>query len=569
MKPNKSIDGLVTRSAKKSAPISKPVAKKPVAKPVAKTPVVTPKPTPTQTNKPVAKPVAKKPVESQTVEDFLSPIQAFDYNSDSGKLEASKMTKKEERAEKKANKKLEKAALKAEKKLAKKEKKSHKIRNTIASIILVLVLLFAGVVVWAVFWGNDIIAKITGGQGNVFDLFTFMDEHYEPLKTDSNGRTNILAIGTRGMNMDGDEGNGVHAGSQLTDSIMAISLNQETGDILMISFPRDLKASRTCTATGKINEIYWCNGGGGDATIEEETAANQAVMSEVGSILGIDFQYYAHLNWGSLRSIVDTLGGITIKLDEDINDQYWTGAVYEAGKEYQIDGVQAVGLARARHGTVGGDFSRGASQQKILIGIKNKLVEKDLSIPDLLSLAGTLGDNLRSNFSLEEIKTLAHLTKILNLDNTRQVSLFDPNNQIYLMKTANINGISYVIPSAGVGNYSAIQNYITPLLSNDARTYEQPRIAIFNASDEAGVAAAEKTKLENEGYTVTTVDNITGNFENKSELYYLTDKTPGTKNMLEDYYGLRALTGDEIPEVIPREYDLVLVLGPSPSKAEE
>lgn len=552
MKNNKSIDGLTTRAVKK--PAAKPTTK-PASKPVAKKEVA--KTAPTKPKK-VAATTKPKKTEAQTVDDFLKPVQAFDFDSESGELKESKMSKKELKAEKKTEKKL----LKQEKK---KNKKSHKVRNTIASILLALVIIAAGVVVWAVFWGNDIIAKITGGQGNVFDLFTFMDDHYEPLKTDANGRTNILAVGTSGYNMDGDEGNGVHAGAQLTDSIMMISLNQDTGDIAMLSLPRDLKASPTCTATGKINEVYWCNGGKGDASIEEEAAANQAVMNEVGGILGVDFQYFVHVNWASLEQIVNILDGITIKLDEDIMDYGWTGAVYEAGVEYNINGDQAVGLARARHGTVGGDFSRGASQQKILIGIKNKLVEKSLSITDLLSLAGTLGDNFRSNFNMEELKTLAHLSYIFDFDSMRQISLFDPANGIYYMKTANINGISYVIPSAGVGNYGVIQDLIRTLLNNDPRTYEQPKIAILNATDQDGVAATEKATLEEKGYTITAIDNITDYFQYKCQIYYLTDKTPGTKNQLEDYYGVAAISTD-IPTSIPRDYDLVVVLGPSPAQ---
>lgn len=566
MKNNKSIDGLTTRAVKKTAP--KPTAKKVVSKDINKksdeekvtvvADVSTVKVS-TDSKKP-------KKTESQTVDDFLKPVQAFDFDSDSGELKESKMSKRDLKSEKKANKKLEKA----EKKLAKAEKKagkkSHKVRNIIASIVLLLVLGASGVIVWAVFWGNDIIAKITGGQGNVFDLFTFMDDHYEPLKADAKGRTNILAIGTSGYNMDGDEGNGVHAGAQLTDSIMMISLNQNTGDIAMLSLPRDLKASPTCTATGKINEVYWCNGGKGQASIEEEAAANQAVMAEVGGILGVDFQYFVHVNWGSLEQIVNLLDGITIKLDEDIMDYGWTGAVFEAGVEYNINGDQAVGLARARHGTVGGDFSRGASQQKILIGIKNKLVEKDLSITDYLSLAGTLGDNFRSNFSMEELKTLAHLSYMFDLNSMRQISLFDPSNGIYYMKTANINGISYVIPSAGVNNYGVIQDVVATLLDNDPRTYEQPRIAILNASDTNGAAGEQKTKLEADGYTVTTIDNITGEFTENITLYDINNKTPGTTSLLEDYYATTAIKGDSIPANIPRDYDLVIVIGPSPAQ---
>ena len=557
MKPNKSIDGLTVRSAKKPATAKPQVAKK----------TTTPKPA----TKPITKPADPKKVEvkvkvketdTQTVDDFLKPVQAFDFDGETGELKKAKKMTKEEKIEYKKNKKLEKAAKKLEKKEG---KKSHKVRNIIAGIVLFIVLAIIGFVIWVVVWGNDIIAKITGGQGNVFDLFTFMDENYEPLKTDANGRTNILAFGTSGYNMDGDEGRGVHAGAQLTDSIMMISLNQETGDVVMLSLPRDLKASPTCTATGKINEVYWCHGGGGDATLEEEAAAANALMTEVGGILGIEFQYFAHLNWGSLQQIVDILEGITIKLDEDILDYGWTGAVFEAGVEYNINGAQAVGLARARHGTRGGDFSRGTSQQKILIGIKNKLMTKKLSVIDLINLAGALGDNLRSNFSVEEMKSLAHMSQVFDLESMRQISLFDPANNIYYMKTANINGISYVIPSAGVGNYSVIQNYIKPLLSSDPRVYEQPTIAIYNATDVDGAAAEQKATLEEAGYTINAIDNITGEFPIAYQIYVTSDKVTGTKQMLEEYYCTTAITGADIPEYVPRDYNIIIVLGPSTS----
>ena len=98
--------------------------------------------------------------------------------------------------------------------------------------------------------------------------------------------------------------------------------------------------------------------------------------------------------------------------------------------------ARALWLARIRHGTAHGDFTRTASQQKILIAIKNRIFEKSLSITDLLSLASTLGDNLRTNFSLEEMKTVAHLISSFDFDNMRQVSLLEPE---HLMTTSSIN----------------------------------------------------------------------------------------------------------------------------------
>lgn len=557
MDKNKSIDGLSSRRSKTAATSvksPKPTPKKPI-KTTTKT---TTKKTTTKTTKTVTKPAPKKtqsvPVTtpkpatiSSSTDDFLKPVQAFNFDEDSGELKAST------------------TPISKGKTMKKDKKPVNKKRKIITRIIIgILSLLFIVGLIFII-WGNDIIAKITGGQGNVFDLI-FQDETYEPLKTDENGRTNILAIGTSGFNMNGDEGDGTHDGAQLTDSIMVISLNQETGDVAMLSLPRDLKASPTCTATGKINEVYWCNGGGGDISLEEEAAANQALMDEVGSILGIDFQYFAHLNWGSLVSIVNILEGITVTLDEDIEDYYYTGAIFQAGIPYTIDGGQALGLARARHGTSGGDFSRGASQQKILIGIKDKIAEKSLSLSDLLSLANTLGDNLRTSFSLDEIRTLGHLFSEFDFNNMRQVSLIEPER---LMTTGEINGISYVLPSAGVNNYGAIKKYVAKMFSNYPQVYEDYTILVLNGTDTTGLATTEQTSLEDAHFQNITINNApAGEYPDDYTLYAITDTAPGTKKALEDKYHTTAKSAEELPAGIPTDYDFILILGDTPSTTE-
>ena len=560
MKKNKSIDGLEIRDAKNLAPTSATPIKVTAKSSKAKVPVAT-KPAIKTTTKPVVKPAVKKvkttepvitkPTREQAVEDFLKPVQAFNFDGETGELTAS-----DEPIDKNAKK---------TKKEKKEKKKPGKVRRVISIIALLIVLALIGLITWAILWGNDIIAKITGGQGNVLDLIKFIEPTYEPLKTDANGRTNILAFGTSGYNMEGDEGNGVHAGAQLTDSIMAISLNQETGDIAMISLPRDLKASPTCTATGKINEIYWCN----NMYKDNEAGGANALMAEVGDILGMDFQYYAHLNWGSLVSIVDILGGITVTLDEGIYDYWWTGAVYEPGVPYTLNGEQALGLSRARHGTSGGDFSRGSSQQKILVGIKNKILEKELSIPDIIGLASALGDNFRSNFSIDELKSAAHLTFDFDFESMRQISLWPD-----YMRTGTLdNGISYVFPRAGVGVYGPIQELVATQLSNDPRTYEDPTILVLNATGESGVASAEQTKLEAEGYTVNAINNAPEDVEFKNNVTFYSDHTkPGTEDLIQKYYGLEQFQINSLsdaPASIDHNFNFVIVIGPSPVKDAE
>lgn len=522
MEKNKSIDGLSSRRSKK--PTTKPVPVKPSAK--SKKTASTKKPSP------APKPAKKS--RTIKVEEFLEPVRAFDFKEGDKTFKISEQPKK-----------------KTKTKVKKEKKKPGKIRKTISTIALILIILIIGGLVWLTIWGNDIIAKITGGQGNIFDLLTFTNETYEPLKTDENGRTNILAFGTSGYNMDGDVGNGTHDGAALTDSIMVISLDQETGDAAVLSLPRDLKASPTCTATGKINEIYWCNNMKGD----NEQAGAEALMTEVGNILGIDFQYYSHVNWASIVQIVNTLGDIKITLDENIRGYH---RYYEAGVEYTVGGDEALAIARTRYGTDNGDFSRGASQQKIIIGIKDRLIEKNLSIPDCLSLASTLGDNLRTNFSVEELKTLAHLTSSFDFSQVRQISLIGPTP---LMTTGTVNGISYVLPSSGAGNYGKIRNYVAKMLSSDPRVYEEPTILILNGSETDGIASSEKHALEKEGYLDITIDNAPeGIYPNNYSIYALTEK-PGTKAMLETYYNTTLKTAAELPDNIPRDYDFIIIIG--------
>ena len=572
MDKNKSIDGLVTRRSKTTAsPVKN--TRKTVRKTIKTTPSANTarttkakKPTPSTkgtkitTKKLPAKPAVKpainpttKPTNPKTsqdiTEEFLTPVQTFDFDEQTGELKASKDQSMNEPKElsKREQRKLDK-------KLKKQNKKPiSKKRKIITGIILGIVTLLLIGVVWFIIWGNDLLSRIGNGQGNIFDLFS---EHYEPLKTDENGRTNILAFGTSGYNMSGDEGDGVHDGAQLTDSIMIISLDQETGDAAMLSLPRDLKVPRTCTATAKINEVYWCN----NMEEDNEQAGAEALMAEVSDILDVDFQYYAHLNWSSLISIVNILGGITVTLDEDIADYGWTDAVFEAGVPYIINGDQALGLARARHGTANGDFSRGASQQKILIGIKDKILENNLSLPDLLNLANTLGDNLRTNFSVEEMKTAAHLLTDLDFNSIRQVSLIEPEE---LLTTGTINGISYVIPVGGANYYTAIQEYVAKMFSSDPRKYEDPTILVLNGTDTPGSAGTEQSVLEEEGYNNIYIDDApAGKYTEHYTLYVLNDTKPGTKTLLEEKYGTAHST-EELPAGISTDYDFVLIIGKS------
>ena len=440
-----------------------------------------------------------------------------------------------------------------------KTKKTHRHKKHFgryATLAVVAILLIGAGIFYK--WGDSLISRLTGGNSGLFDAFKAMVSDEIPFEKDVNGRTNVLVFGTEGYNMNGDSGNGRHDGAQLTDSIMVVSFDQETKDVALLSLPRDLKVSMACSA-GKVNEVFWCHNQNGD----NEEAGAKALMQQIGSVLGLDFQYYAHVNWASLIDIIDTLGGITVTLDEDINDVYYTGAVARAGEPLTVNGEQALGLARARHGTAGGDFTRGNTQQKIVEAIADKLIHNGVGMSEALGLVNILGDNLRSNFSADNIKAAVRLASGFSISSIRQVPLVDYSQGLTYFTTATINEISYVVPTSGSNDYSQIQAYIAQMLSTNQIVRENANITVYNATDGYGLANNESAALERDGYNILGIGNA--DIDDCTEsycVYALNPEKTATKAALEERYGAQARTAGELPDGIPIDgSDFIILIG--------
>lgn len=427
------------------------------------------------------------------------------------------------------------------------------------ALIVILVLLLGGGAVLLI-WGDAIISRLTNGNSGIWDTIAAVVSEEVPFETDENGRTNVLVFGTEGYDMNGTVAGGQHDGAQLTDSIMVVSFDQETKDVAMVSLPRDLKVG--ACMVGKINEVFSCNNE--DGTNEEAGAL--ALAETVEEVLGLQIQYWAHVNWASLIEIVDTLGGITVTFDEDIYDPGYTGVSATAGVPITLNGEQALAFARARHGTQGGDFTRGNTQQKIVMAIVQKVIDNGVGVTEAFSLLNILGDNLRTNFSAENIKSGVKLASGFEVGAMRQIKLVDYDNQVYYLTTPTINGISYVTPTAGDGNYSEIRELVAQQTSSDPVVREGAVLAVYNGTEGYGVAGAEREALEAAGFTVETVgDTAVGNCTERYCVYVLNDEKAGTRAALEERYGVTARPGAELPaDIWAGTADFVVIVGPEP-----
>jgi len=431
-------------------------------------------------------------------------------------------------------------------------------------LLLVVALAAGGYLAYRVFIaGNNVF------EGNIFDIV-----QSQPLKEDENGRSNFLIFGTAE-----DSEGGTHEGGNLTDSIMVASVNQTTKDAYLISIPRDLWVDYNRTDClvgyrGKINAVYFCGSNDG----QDEQAGAEALRAKAGEILGLDVQYYVHLNFTAVIEAVDAVGGVEVTIETDdprgILDRnfdwkcnytcYYVN--YEQGEVVQLDGEHALALARARnaaggYGLAGGNFAREQNQQKVL----RALVEKASSAGTLSNLGAVtglidaLGNNLRTNIETKEIRTLMGLGMDIAPESILSLSLVNEDEP--LVTTGNISGQSIVQPLAGLYVYTDIQRYVDRNLNASPVVREDPQLSVYNGGRAAGMAQTEADRLADEGFTVLSVDNAPEGTYAPVEIYALTEEKPASAAALERLYGVEVRTTPP-PASVVGATDFLIILGP-------
>lgn len=187
----------------------------------------------------------------------------------------------------------------------------------------------------------------------------------------SDGRLNILLLGVDA----GDGRVGVRP-----DSINLVSVDVRTGAPAMISLPRNLENARFPDRTAADDEFPRGFSGDGDEsdymlnatwTYGEENPdlfpgpsgpGPTAVKQAVEGTLGVPVHYYVAVDLQGFRDIIDAIGGVTIRVNEElpIGDK---GRVLEPGVQ-ELDGYHALWYARSREGS--SDYARMARQRCVI-----------------------------------------------------------------------------------------------------------------------------------------------------------------------------------------------------------
>lgn len=373
-------------------------------------------------------------------------------------------------------------------------------RRFLKWIVSSIVLLVVGIGIWIGYTVLNSINKITADSGQKTGILSLFNSKNQQLKGESEGRTNILLLGNGGAN---------HPGGGLTDTMMVMSIDWSTKKIALISLPRDLWVKIPASGYAKINYAFY----DGNQKPKVTGGGGKVASTVVSEVVGLPIHYYLSLDFEGFKKMVDTLGGVDIYVDKALYDPYYPApdmVHYDPLKItaglHHMDGSLALKYARSRETT--SDFDRSRRQQQVMLAIKEKTLSLETlanpkKITDLLTI---LGNHLRTNMSVSEIRSL--WDKIKGIDTQNMINkVFDTTPGSVLTSLQDERGY-IIIPKKGIGNYSDIQSIVKNIFNQTQTTpQEKLKIEVLNGTKKQGAATQVSQLLKNYGYNVVRVGN--------------------------------------------------------------
>lgn len=376
----------------------------------------------------------------------------------------------------------------------------------------------------------------------------------EKLKGEGEGRINILLLGV------GDTG---HAGEQLSDTMIVASYDPATKDTAMLSIPRDMYVKIPGYGYSKINGAH------AYGEQSKEGSGPELAKKTVSEFLGIPIHYYLRTDFSALKQAVDLVGGVDVKVEQDLTDPEYPcekneniscGFSIMEGPQH-FNGSAALKYARCRKGDCGDDYGRAKRQQDILVALREKantqnILTNPVKINELL---GIVGNNVRTDLAAWEIERLSKILKDIdpNFINSKVID----NKTTQLVTDTNIGGASVVIPVAGVGYHKDIQAYVRTIFADGYIKKEAATIGVSNGSKSPNLTNIVTQELKSYNYNIVVSGPAeTTTVKSTQIIDYSGGKKPYTVSLLEKRLGVKATTAQADPNN-PSPTDIQIIIG--------
>jgi LCP family protein required for cell wall assembly len=310
---------------------------------------------------------------------------------------------------------------------------------------------------------------------------------------DGRERLNILLIGA-------DE----QAGGHNTDTMITVSIDPQTNQVVMFTLPRDTvdvpvppgPAQNVWGSVfaGKINGFYAQAAGRSDVFPgRPDRRGYNGLKSILGHLYGLDIKYFVEVNFQGFRQVVDALGGVTINVQIPVLDDNFPqpGAkrlrLYVPAGVQHMTGDEALDYARSRKST--SDFERGARQQRVIVSLRQQL-DIGQALRNIEPLAAAIGSAVRTDIPRELVPQLLELSDRIDTRSIRSVIFTPP---LYQVECLSCPPRGYIIQPRVDRIRAAVEEAfrIDPNFAEarDALAEEGAELWVLNGSGRTGEAA--------------------------------------------------------------------------------
>ncbi|WP_347404120.1 LCP family protein [Nodosilinea sp. P-1105] len=274
----------------------------------------------------------------------------------------------------------------------------------------------------------------------------------------------------------------------LSDSMLLLRFNPQTGQLVVLSLPRDTRTY----VRGRLTKLNEANRDGGPAL------AAESVSDLLG---GVAIDRYVRINVQGVEKLIDALGGVTVNVPQDMRYQDDSQHLYinlKAG-EQTLDGNKALQFLRFRYDAYG-DIGRIQRQQMFLRALSEQVLNP-ATIARLPKILSVIQSNVDTNLSVEELLALAGYGAQTDRANVQLLML--PGNFSRPQDFA----LSYWLPD--YGDIDTMVNQYFGLGTQQANTRSNPshiRIAIQDSTNDTLAIQSLTQALRESGYTNIYVD---------------------------------------------------------------
>lgn len=129
-------------------------------------------------------------------------------------------------------------------------------------------------------------------------------------------------------------------------------------------------------------------------------------MATLGNLYGIEIPFYTRVNFTSLITIVDSMGGVDVESEYAFTTNGDGGVAMSVQQGVNhFNGKEALAFSRERYNLPGGDNQRGKNQMAVIQAMIQKMLTPEM-LMKAPSLISEVSDSVETNMSMDQIQKL-------------------------------------------------------------------------------------------------------------------------------------------------------------------